>query len=70
MNGLELKGGQASTGPHPINPIWSNPYTRQQKRKEKFLKEFNAIRATFGLFMPRRIQRAIASDKERGVYNG
>lgn len=73
MNGLKLKGGEASTGPHTINPLHT-VMTRQRKRNEHFKNSFKQLGKEFGGFtvrgghywpegMPRRIARQIAREK-------
>jgi hypothetical protein len=71
-NGLKLKGGQASTGPHKINPMHT-VMTRQRKRREHFKNAFKQLAKGFGGFtargghywpegMTRRIARQISRD--------
>lgn len=72
-NGLGLSGGNASTGPHKINPL-HNVMTRQRKRREHFKNSFKQLAKEFGGFtargghywpegMPRKIARQIAREK-------
>ena len=72
-NGLGLSGGNASTGPHTINPLHT-VVTRQQQRRENFNSSFKQLAKDFGGWtsrgghywaegMPRRIARQIARDK-------
>lgn len=56
-NGLRLKGGQASTGPHKINAIHT-VMTRQRFRYEMRKAEYLKVRQEFQL--PRRVSRSIA----------
>ena len=56
-NGLKLKGGQASTGPHSINPLHT-AMTRQRSRYERREAEYKKMRQEFQL--PRRASRSIA----------
>ena len=77
-NGLKLKGGEASTGPHKINPI-HNVMTRQRARHEARQKEIEKLRNERGGFaerggfywpesMPRRIARAIARTRAKFLF--
>lgn len=70
MNGLGLKSGQASTGPHAIDHRYDT-MTRQRRRRQRQVEEMLRMRQEFGgcsadgnLFwpveMPRRVARAIA----------
>ena len=52
-----IKGGEASTGPHRINPLHTT-MTRQRSRYTAQQAEYKKVRAEFDL--PRRIARSIA----------
>lgn len=75
MNGLKLKGGQASSGPHTINPLHT-VMTRQRQRHESTAKQLNKLRQEFGGFtdrggffwsdtMPRKVARAISRTRTK-----
>lgn len=51
-NGLKLKGGEASIGPHKINPIHT-VMTRQRNRHERAKNSFKKITKEFGGWTPR-----------------
>ena len=72
MNGLKLKGGEASTGPHTIEHKHTT-MTRQQRRGAGFTYHFSVLKQKFGGWtdrggrywaegMPRRVARQIARD--------
>ena len=77
MNGLGLKGGQASTGPHAIDEKHST-VSRQRRRRLRFKNECAVLFRDFGGFtsrggpywpdaMPRRIARQIARVKAKAA---
>lgn len=73
-NGLRLRGGQASSGPHAINPIHT-VMTRQRMRFDKRKSELNKLRerggftAGGGFYWPegmtRKVARAIARTRAK-----
>ena len=73
MNGLNLKGGQASTGPHRIDHKYDTN-ARQRQRRAQHTGSFKSMRQEFGGTtergghywpegMTRRIARQIARDR-------
>lgn len=75
MNGLRLKGGQASSEPHVIDGKHTT-MTRQQRRRAGFHYHFRTLQDDFGGWtargghywpegMARRVAREIARDKLR-----
>jgi hypothetical protein len=63
----KIKGGQASTGPHHINPLHTT-MTRQRSRYKAQRDEYKKVREEFDL--PRRISRSIARArcKRAGIH--